>query len=256
MQALVESPLGERMFCVKGAPRAVLETYLHEHQDQEDLMETYKSTLGGFAERGLRCLGIACKKDNCRWELLGAVPMEDPARSDTASALQLAKTLGVSVKICSGDAVNPLRLTTKSIGMSADILEADAIGTGEETLTSESITRIEAADAYAEVLPVHKARIVRALQSRGHFVAVTGDDGSDVPTVRKADCGIAIEGATEKAQSASDIVFIQEARAVFHDYCDTNITSDFPAGTQLHLIPDHAITASHLGHALVFRDVQ
>ena len=209
MQALVESPLGERMICVKGAPRAVLETYLQDHQDKEDLMETYKSTLGGFSERGLRCLGIALKKDNCKWELLGAVPMEDPPRSDTASAVQLAKSLGVLVKICTGDAVNPLRLTTKSIGMSADILEAEAIGTGEETLKSNTITRIEAADAYAEVSPVHKAKIVRALQSRDHFVAVTGDGGSDVPALRRADCGIAIEGASEKAQSASDIVFIK-----------------------------------------------
>ena len=209
MQALVESPLGERMLCVKGAPRAVLETYLQDHQDQEDLMETYKSTLGGFAERGLRCLGIARKKDNSEWELLGAVPMEDPPRSDTASAVQLANTLGVSVKICTGDAVSPLRLTTKSIGMDANILEGETIGTGEETLNSKTITRIEAADAYAEVFPVHKAKIVRALQSRGRLVAVTGDGGSDVPTLRRADCGIAIKGAVEKAQSASDIVFIK-----------------------------------------------
>ena len=209
MQALVESPLGERILCVKGAPRAVLETYLEDHQDQEDLVETYKSTLGGFAERGLRCLGIARKKDNRTWELLGAVPMEDPPRPDTASTVQLAKTLGVSVKICTGDAVNPLKLTTESIGMGTDILEAEAMGTGEETLNSKTITRIEAADAYSEVFPVHKARIVRALQSRGHFVAVTGDGGSDVPTLRKADCGIAVEGAAEKAQSASDIVFIK-----------------------------------------------
>ena len=135
--------------------------------------------------------------------------MDDPPRSDTASAVQLAKTLGVSVKICAGDAVNPLRLTTKSIGMDADIFEVEAIGTGEEILDSKTIIRIEEADAYAELFPVHKAKIVLALQSRGHFVAVTGDDGSDVSTLRRADCGMAVKGAEEKAQSASDIVFIK-----------------------------------------------
>ena len=233
MKALVESPLGDRMLCVKGAPRAVLETYLQDHQDKEDLIEIYKSTLGDFAERGLRCLAIARKRINCKWELLGAVPMEDPPRSDTASAVQVAKSLGVSVKICTGDAVNPVKITTKSIGMGADVLEAEAIGIGDEKLTSETITRIEAADAYAEVFPVHKAKIVRALQSRDHFVAVTGDGGSDVRTLRRADCGIATEGAAEKAQSASDIVFnknpglssiitaIQTSRQTFqqvHDY--------------------------------------
>ena len=91
--------------------------------------------------------------------------------------------------------------------MGTTILDAEAIATDEEIPTPEITARTEDADAYAEVFPFHKEKIVQALQSRGHLVATTGDGVADVPTLRKADCGIAVEGATEKAQSTADIVF-------------------------------------------------
>lgn len=67
---------------------------------------------------------------------------------------------------------------------------------------------VEKADGFAEVFPEHKYQVVEMLQQRGHLTAMTGDGVNDAPSLKKADCGIAVEGATEAAQSAADIVFL------------------------------------------------
>lgn len=86
---------------------------------------------------------------------------------------------------------------------------------------------IEAADGFGEVLPEDKYSVVDLLRQRGHLVAMTGDGVNDAPALKKADCGIAVEGASDAAQSAADIVFLDEglstmilaiktAREIFH----------------------------------------
>lgn len=67
---------------------------------------------------------------------------------------------------------------------------------------------VERADGFAEVFPEHKYRVVEMLQQRGHLTAMTGDGVNDAPSLKKADCGIAVEGSTEAAQAAADIVFL------------------------------------------------
>ena len=207
IQSLVKSPDGERMLCVKGAPKALLELYLQDHPDKDDVREKYTSMASDFAGRGLRSLAIARKRGNNKWDLLGLAPFLDLPRSDTASAVSVARTLGVSVKMFAGDSAAVAGSTTQRIGMGANILDAESIDGGEDAPDPKTAARIEAADAYAELDPVHKEKIVRVLQSRGHLVAATGDGVADVPILRRADCGIAVEGAAEKAQSAADIVF-------------------------------------------------
>lgn len=207
MQCLVESPLGERLLCVKGAPRAILELCLQDQPDKVTIEEKFKNAVADFANRGLRTLGIARKRENGIWELLGAAPLFDPPRFDTISALKVAKELGVSVKIFTGDAAAIAKSTVQSIGIGSNIFDANSIGDGGQTPPPELIERIEMADGYAEVFGVRKERIVGTLQKCGHLVAATGDGENDVPTIRRADCGIAVHGATERAQDASDIVF-------------------------------------------------
>jgi H+-transporting ATPase len=86
---------------------------------------------------------------------------------------------------------------------------------------------VEKADGFAEVFPEHKYQVVQMLQERGHLTAMTGDGVNDAPSLKKADCGIAVEGASEAAQSAADIVFLEPglstiidsikvARQIFH----------------------------------------
>lgn len=69
---------------------------------------------------------------------------------------------------------------------------------------------VEAADGFAEVFPEHKYQVVEMLQQRGHLVAMTGDGVNDAPSLKKADCGIAVEGASDAARSAAAVVFLDE----------------------------------------------
>ncbi|CAD7774806.1 Potassium-transporting ATPase ATP-binding subunit [Candidatus Methanoperedenaceae archaeon GB37] len=76
---------------------------------------------------------------------------------------------------------------------------------------------MEEADGFAEVYPEHKYSIVESLQARGHIVGMTGDGVNDAPALKKADVGIAVEGATDAARSAADIVLTLPGLSVIID---------------------------------------
>jgi len=76
---------------------------------------------------------------------------------------------------------------------------------------------IEGADGYAQVFPEHKYHIVDVLQRRGHIVAMTGDGVNDAPALKKADCGIAVSGATDAARAAASIVLTTPGLSVIID---------------------------------------
>ena len=76
---------------------------------------------------------------------------------------------------------------------------------------------IEKADGFAQVFPEHKFRIVDVLQKRGHIVGMTGDGVNDAPALKKADCGIAVSGATDAARAAAAIVLMTPGLSVIID---------------------------------------
>jgi H+-transporting ATPase len=76
---------------------------------------------------------------------------------------------------------------------------------------------IEKADGFAQVFPEHKFHIVDVLQKRGHMVGMTGDGVNDAPALKKADCGIAVSGATDAARAAAAIVLTTPGLSVIID---------------------------------------
>ena len=76
---------------------------------------------------------------------------------------------------------------------------------------------IENADGFAQVFPAHKFHIVDVLQKRGHIVGMTGDGVNDAPALKKADCGIAVSGATDAARAAAAIVLLTPGLSVIID---------------------------------------
>ncbi|MDI6048198.1 HAD-IC family P-type ATPase, partial [Flavobacterium sp. LB3R18] len=92
--ALVESPAGERIICVKGAPLFVLKTVEEDHPIPEEVHEAYENKVAEFASRGFRSLGVARKRGEGHWEILGIMPCMDPPRHDTAKTVNEAKHLG------------------------------------------------------------------------------------------------------------------------------------------------------------------
>jgi len=224
VQAVVESPQGEKITCVKGAPLFVLKTVAEDHPVPEDIDQDYKNKVADFATRGYRSLGVARKREGGSWEILGIMPCADPPRHDTAKTINEAKSLGLSIKMLTGDAVGIARETSRQLGLGTNVYNAEKLGlSGGGTMPgSEVYDFVEAADGFAEVFPQHKYNVVEILQQRGYLVAMTGDGVNDAPSLKKADTGIAVEGASDAARSAADIVFLAPGLSAIIDALKTS----------------------------------
>ncbi|TDZ25588.1 Plasma membrane ATPase [Colletotrichum sidae] len=223
--AIVESPNGEKITCVKGAPLFVLKTVEQDHVIPEEIDQAYKNKVAEFATRGFRSLGVARKRgDDGAWEILGIMPCSDPPRHDTARTVNEAKGLGLSIKMLTGDAVGIARETSRQLGLGTNIYNAERLGLGGggDMPGSEVYDFVEAADGFAEVFPQHKYNVVEILQQRGYLVAMTGDGVNDAPSLKKADTGIAVEGASDAARSAADIVFLAPGLGAIIDALKTS----------------------------------
>ena len=222
--AIVQSPQGERIVCVKGAPLFVLRTVEEDHPVPEDVANNYKNKVAEFATRGFRSLGVARKRGEGVWEILGIMPCSDPPRHDTAKTINEAKTLGLSIKMLTGDAVGIARETSRQLGLGTNVYNAERLGLsgGGDMPGSEVYDFVEAADGFAEVFPQHKYNVVEILQQRGYLVAMTGDGVNDAPSLKKADTGIAVEGASDAARSAADIVFLAPGLSAIIDALKTS----------------------------------
>ncbi|KAK9376028.1 uncharacterized protein V1513DRAFT_423959 [Lipomyces chichibuensis] len=222
--AVVESPSGERIVCVKGAPLFVLKTVEEDHPLPEDILNDYKNKVAEFATRGFRSLGVARRRGEGHWEILGIMPCMDPPRHDTAKTVHEAKGLGLSIKMLTGDAVGIARETSRQLGLGTNIYNAERLGLGGggDMPGSEVYDFVEAADGFAEVFPQHKYNVVEILQQRGYLVAMTGDGVNDAPSLKRADTGIAVEGASDAARSAADIVFLAPGLSAIIDALKTS----------------------------------
>lgn len=92
------------------------------------------------------------------------------------------------------------------------LLEREFIHTHESAI----VEMIESVDIFAEVVPEDKYRIVDTLQKGGHIVGMTGDGVNDAPALKKADCGFAVDGATDAARAAADIVLTAPGLSVIN----------------------------------------
>ena len=222
--AIVEAPDGERIECVKGAPLFVLNTVAADHPVPPEIDEAYKNKVAEFATRGFRSLGVARRRNQGQWEILGIMPCSDPPRHDTAKTINESKGLGLSIKMLTGDAVGIARETSRQLGLGTNVYNAEKLGlSGGGTMPgSEVYDFVEAADGFAEVFPQHKYNVVEILQQRGYLVAMTGDGVNDAPSLKKADTGIAVEGASDAARSAADIVFLAPGLSAIIDALKTS----------------------------------
>ncbi|CAG7915720.1 unnamed protein product [Penicillium olsonii] len=194
---------GVRYICSKGAPKAIL----NMSQCSEEEAKLYREKASEFARRGFRSLGVAVQKEGEPWQLLGMYPMFDPPREDTAHTIAEAQVLGLSVKMLTGDAIAIAKETCKMLALGTKVYDSERLIHGGLAGSAQH-DLVEKADGFAEVFPEHKYQVVEMLQQRGHLTAMTGDGVNDAPSLKKADCGIAVEGSTEAAQAAADIVFL------------------------------------------------
>jgi H+-transporting ATPase len=212
-EATVKPAHGSSFKVTKGAPQVILEL----SSDATKVKADVDKAVNEFAARGFRSLGVARAEGDGSWQFLGVLPLFDPPRKDAKATIATARQMGVEVKMVTGDALAIAQETAKTLGMGSDILDAAGLGDVKRKETAATAKSIEAADGFAQVFPEHKFHIVDVLQKRGHIVGMTGDGVNDAPALKKADCGIAVSGATDAARAAASIVLTTPGLAVIID---------------------------------------
>lgn len=236
---------GTRVIYKKGSAERILERCTNALSDHGHLVKLDKESVHRIVEQmasqGLRVLAFACLKaspDHARLEhhhvadgftFLGLQGMIDPPRLEATEAVRHCRSAGIRVKMITGDHLTTARTIARQIHLVDDQDELLAVNGSElERLSGESLASLaERAVVFARVAPEQKLRLVEALQSRGHVVAMTGDGVNDAPALKQADIGIAMGlGGTDVAKGAADIVLtddnfasieaaVEEGRCVF-----------------------------------------
>jgi len=212
-EATVKSTDGKEFKVTKGAPQVILEIA----NNTEQVKPLIDKAVNEFAVRGFRSLGVARSDVEGQWKFLGVLPLFDPPRDDAKETISTALSMGVKIKMVTGDALAIAKETAKKLGMGENILDASSLGDVKHKETEEMSKSIEKADGFAQVFPEHKFHIVDVMQKRGHIVGMTGDGVNDAPALKKADCGIAVSSATDAARSAADIVLTTPGLSVIID---------------------------------------
>lgn len=211
---------GRRFKVAKGAPQVIVGLSEPNAEERHGIA----AGVDRDAAKGYRTLGVARADESGEWRFLGLLPLFDPPRDDCAETIKTIRTMGVDIKMVTGDHEAIAREIAGKLGLGQNIVVAETVF--GQTDTGEQLSRIIAADGFARVFPEHKFKIVKALQSAGHIVGMTGDGVNDAPALKQADVGIAVSGATDAARAAADLVLtapglaviataIEEARRIF-----------------------------------------
>jgi Ca2+-transporting ATPase len=210
----------------KGAPEAVIEqceraltghgVVTIERQDvlqQADRMAADGLRVLAVAYRTWPDLPVALTPEGTERGLtfLGLVGLIDPPRQEAAEAVGLCRSAGITPVMITGD--HPA--TARCIAVRLGIVTRDAaVLTGQELarLTVDEFGRsVEDVRVYARVAPEQKIKIVKALQDKGEFVAMTGDGVNDAPALRRADIGVAMGLAgTDVAREAAHMILMDD----------------------------------------------
>ncbi|EKU76004.1 MULTISPECIES: HAD-IC family P-type ATPase [Sphingobium] len=215
MATLHRAPDGSSAIFVKGAPEALLAMTGAD-------VAAWDARLSAAADRGERLLGFAVKRitgapdrigfDDLKSgvELLGLMGFIDPPRDEARQAIAQCRSAGIAVKMITGDHVGTAIAIARQLALDDDPQAMS--GAEVEALDDEALAaRVRDVDVFARSSPEHKLRIVRALQSHGLVVAMTGDGVNDAPSLKQADVGTAmgIKG-TEAAKEAAEMVLLDD----------------------------------------------
>eukprot|EP00039_Didymoeca_costata_P032203 m.37061 g.37061 ORF g.37061 m.37061 type:complete len:948 (+) comp9237_c0_seq2:248-3091(+) len=226
-KATVQRKLDGRVLSVcKGAPHVVINMCNPTHAARTHAMHEVEA----LGARGIRALAIAIAVHDdvvpnieavSNWQLAGLLTFLDPPRPDTKDTVDKAAENGVEVKMLTGDHILIAREMARMLSMGTQILSASTlpkdVDPEDKKLGLRYGNMCLNSNGFAEVNPGHKYMIVEAIRQSGHIVAMTGDGVNDAPALKRADVGIAVEGATDAARAASDIVLTQPGLSTIID---------------------------------------
>lgn len=214
---------GDHVLIAKGAPESILARCVAVEVDglAHRLDAAWQRRMADIHDRyahdGFRLLAVAVRSippgqqtiavgDEADLTMIGFCVFADPPKRDAASAVNALASLGVTIKILSGDHPAVVSHVARSVG-----LQSDRIMTGAEIsqLTDAALAaRVHDIDLFARIDPDQKRRIIAALRHRNHVVGFMGDGVNDAPAIHAAHVGISVAGATEVARAAADMILL------------------------------------------------
>lgn len=213
---------------VKGAPDVLLAFCTQERVAGIDqaLSEARKQQLvaayEAFGQRGLRGLLVAMRAirksefdangDLKKWinelSFVGLVGLQDPPRVQATQAIAECQQAGIAVKMITGDHQTTASAIAAELGLHGQALSGAELDRMDAVQLASAIDDIT---VFARVSPAHKVKIVRALQAKGHVVAMTGDGVNDAPALKQADIGVAMGiSGTAVAKEAATMVLTDD----------------------------------------------
>jgi H+-transporting ATPase len=196
---------GKRFKVTKGAPQVIVS--ICRQISEEDRTQANK-TIEQLSQKGYRTLAVAMSDgetlDTCR--LVGFLPLTDPPRPESKSVIEELKTLGIKLKMLTGDNIAVAKEIARQVGIGDKIYRVSGLASQGE---AEQAKILDEYDGFAEIYPENKYRIVKLLQSLGHMIGMTGDGVNDAPALKQAEVGIAVSSATDIAKASASIVLTE-----------------------------------------------
>ncbi|MBD2103964.1 cation-transporting P-type ATPase [Leptolyngbya sp. FACHB-261] len=218
----------ERLIYVKGSIEAILKRCRQMLSEDAKVIainpEHIEQAVDKMAKKGLRVLALAKKVVPASQAsikhadlaqglvFLGIQGMIDPPRPEAIQAIRSCWSAGIQIKMITGDHAKTAAAIAGQMGLN-QTGEAPVL-TGQELaqLNEEELANaVEQSSVFARVAPEQKLHIVKALQSRGEIVAMTGDGVNDAPALKQADIGVAMGiTGTEVTKEAADMILTND----------------------------------------------
>jgi P-type Ca2+ transporter type 2C len=229
MSVIVKDSNGREFIVTKGAPDVLVglsESILVNDKVQnmnQEYRGTVQNAINDLASQALRTMAISYKpltsnaltitEKEAEKDLIfiGLQGMIDPPRPEVKEAVKECKAAGIKTIMITGDHVITAKAIAKQLGIltnNSKVLDGKALS---EMDVSELEEVVDDVSVFARVSPEHKLKIVKALQNRGHIVAMTGDGVNDAPAIKAADIGVAMGiTGTDVAKEASSLVLLDD----------------------------------------------
>jgi Mg2+-importing ATPase len=218
VSALIRDAAGAQTLVTKGAPESVLRHCV-------DVPAAAQAALQAEFEAGNRVVAVATRPaprletvthaDERHMHFAGLLIFLDPPKPDAAAALARLTSLGVTVKIVTGDNPVVAAKVCQDLGLPVG---RTLVGTDLDALDDPQLAdAITTTTVFARVTPEHKARIVRIQRLTGGDVAFLGDGVNDALALHAADVGISVNSATDVAKDAADVILLEKDLDVLAD---------------------------------------
>lgn len=231
--SILASRYSEKVLITKGAPEALLRLSTHIERSDGRTVELDNETRAEvealFAEKGrqgLRLLGITRRTVSADHERIGPDDEKglifvgcgvflDPPKASAGTAAERLIEAGIRLKIVSGDAAPVVMHLVEALKIPAcGVISGDEI----DALSARALAeKVLSTDVFVRTSPEQKGRIVQALKSRGLCIGYLGDGINDATAIHLADVGLSVDGGTDVAREAADIILLAPDLGVLAD---------------------------------------